>query len=662
MKKQVIIKNESIETSILKDYKKALCEYIWNGFEAEANNVKLFYDTNILEGIERIVIDDDGKGIIYENLNDTFGAFMASIKNTKKSKYRTLGNQGRGRFSIFKYAGSLVWNTKYRKNEKIYNYKIRINTSDKTKYEIISDKKEIYENSTGTEVSFYEVTGLTPSNLSYSELKEDFLKEFAWYLYIFQDKKIFINDVELDYNNYIDLNLSVNKDIEIDEYKFKICIIIWNKPIREKYLVYYIHGKDMYDNRTTTYNKNAVDFIHSVYVESNFFRDTKEEDLSENEQISINENEQNKKTKKELDKVINKELEDVYTNFLRTKSEIYVDKAKRRNNFPKFEKGCYGELKEKDFTNVIKAIYKTEPRLFTKLKPVQEKSLLAFINLLLSSDEREGVLKIIESIVNLTEDQRRDFVDILNKTKLENILDTVKFIENRYIIIKGLKKIIYECQDFANERNHIQKIIERNYWIFGERYNLVTADENMQKSLEKYLEILYKKEIEAKIDDYSKLKRMDIFLAGKQKGEDINGSELEENLVLELKAPKVKLTKVVLRQIEDYMDTISNEKEFNTQLRRWKFIAVCSELDNDVKSRIEAVKDKGKRFLVCSIGNYDVYVMTWADVFKDFELRHSFLLDKLKYDCNKIQEVISFENANASKSLADEITERITSL
>ena len=664
MKKPVSIKNESIETSVLKDYKKALCEYIWNGFEAEASNVNISYEVNPLEGIERIIVEDDGKGIIYENLNDTFGAFMASVKNVNKTGNRTKENQGRGRFSIFNFADTAVWSTNYENDGRIYNYELRINTKDKINYEIVSDKRELERNtaSTGTEVSFYGIKGIIPSDLNYIKLCGDLLKDFAWYLYIYQNKKILVGGTELDYSDYINLGLSINKTIYIDEYSFKICIIVWKKKINERYLVYYVYGNNIIDKRFTTYNNNAVDFIHSVYVESDFFQDTDVKELSEDSQISIYQNDDYKKVKRELDEQINRELEEVYSNFLKERSNEYINRVKERNSYPVFEKGYYGELREKDFKNVVQAIYETEPKLFTKLKPIQEKSLLGFINLLLTSDEREGVLKIIESIVNLTEEQRRTFVDILNKTKLENILDMVKFIENRYIIINGLKKIIYNCDDFANERDHIQRIIERNYWLFGERYNLVTADETMQKSLEKYTDNLYKGEIKAKVEDVNKLKRMDVFLTGKQKVEDLNGSELEENLILELKAPKVKLTVEVLRQIQDYMYIVANEKEFNTQLRVWKFIAICSELDDYVKYSLEEAKDKGKRFLVTSLLNYEIYVMTWADVFKDFELRHSFLLDKLKYDCNKIQGIIDFENSDPSRSLADEITERILNI
>lgn len=53
------VKNQSIETSgITKDYKEAICEYIWNGFEANAKNVELEWKHNQLDGGDIILIFD----------------------------------------------------------------------------------------------------------------------------------------------------------------------------------------------------------------------------------------------------------------------------------------------------------------------------------------------------------------------------------------------------------------------------------------------------------------------------------------------------------------------------------------------------------------------------------------------------------------------------
>ena len=99
------INSQSIETSgIVKDYKEALCEYIWNGFEAGANCVSVSHEINELGGVTSITITDDGDGINYDTLSDTFGTFLASQKAGLSLQLRSKANKGKGRFSAFSFA------------------------------------------------------------------------------------------------------------------------------------------------------------------------------------------------------------------------------------------------------------------------------------------------------------------------------------------------------------------------------------------------------------------------------------------------------------------------------------------------------------------------------------------------------------------------------
>ena len=206
------------------------------------------------------------------------------------------------------------------------------------------------------------------------------------------------------------------------------------------------------------------------------------------------------------------------------------------------------------------------------------------------------------------------------------------------------------------------KIIQQHYWIFGEQYHLVTADKRMQKALEEYLYILYGNEAPEAVlsKDEDEMRRMDIFACGARNTEDANEDEIYENLIIELKSPKIVLTKKVLRQIEDYMDFVLKQPQFNSQYCRWKFVAVCNKIDADVKSRYAAHSAMGKKGMVSSINNYEVYALTWDDVFKSFELRHGFLLDKLKIDQEAIAVEIAEEPSGAiSRDAADAVIKRV---
>ena len=88
------VKNQSIETSgLTKDYREALCEYIWNGFEAGATEVTISYSLNELEGVQDITISDNGSGINYYELSDTFGSFLVSQKNSLSLKEKAKANK-----------------------------------------------------------------------------------------------------------------------------------------------------------------------------------------------------------------------------------------------------------------------------------------------------------------------------------------------------------------------------------------------------------------------------------------------------------------------------------------------------------------------------------------------------------------------------------------
>lgn len=649
---QLSVKNQSIESSgITNDYKEAICEYVWNGFEAHATEVNIDYSLNVASGIGTLSISDNGEGIVYNSISDTFGAFLTSQKNLLSLKMKSKANKGKGRFSFSAFATGAKWITTY-KEPYFDDYKT---------YEIVleNDKKEVLNytepqmsaiKKTGTKVVFNNIFSLTSENMAFEVLEPALLKEFAWFLYLCKGRnlKININGKPIEYEKYINTEYSEKTLTTIDGNRFEVTLIVWEEAIKEKFCCYFFDSKDEVKNiETTSFNRNTVEFNHSVFVKSDFFDGQECLDTEmESNQISLFTDEDDKKVYKQLKKFIAGFIEKKIGNYMSQKADDAVRQMiEERKTFPEFSDDPYGKMQKQDLEKVTKEIYKLEPKIFYKLKPVQEKSLLGFLNLLLNSKERENVLTIVEQIVELTPEQRQDFSDMLRKTKLENVIDTIKFIQERYKVIELLKAIVFDMPQYANERNHIQKIVQQHFWLFGEQFNLVSADERMKNALEKYINILYGgKDTDSTLDeDAEQERRMDIFLCNNREVETSFGTTLEENIIVELKAPRVILSKKVLRQIEDYMDFVRKQPSFNSEYRRWKFIAVCKEVDEDVKGRYKTFEDRGKVGLVHEIDNYEVYALTWDDIFKSFELRHAPLLKRLNYDREKLAEELMNE-------------------
>ena len=649
---QLSVKNQSIESSgITNDYREAICEYVWNGFEAHATEVNIDYSLNVASGIGTLSISDDGEGIVYNGISDTFGAFLTSQKNFLSLKIKSKANKGKGRFSFSAFATGAKWITTYKEPDfDVY----------KT-YEIVlhNDKKEVLNytepqisgiEKTGTKVVFDNIFSLTSENMAFEALEPVLLKEFAWFLYLCKGRnlKININGKPIEYEKYIDTEYSEKTLTTIDGNRFEVTLIVWAEAIKEKFCCYFFDSKDEVKNiETTSFNRNTVEFNHSVFVKSVFFDGQECLDTEmESNQISLFTDEDDKKVYKELKKFIAGFIEKKIDNYMSHKADDAVRQMiEERKTFPEFSDDPYGKMQKQDLEKVTKEIYKLEPKIFYKLKPVQEKSLLGFLNLLLNSKERENVLTIVEQIVELTPEQRHDFSDMLRKTKLENVIDTIKFIQERYKVVEALKKIVFDMSQYANERDHIQKIVQQHFWLFGEQFNLASADERMKNALEKYIYILYGgKDIDTTLDeDAEQERRMDIFLCSNREVETSFGVASEENIIVELKAPRVILSKKVLRQIEDYMDFVRKQPGFNSEYRRWKFIAVCKEVDEDVKGKYKTFEDRGKVGLVNKVDNYEVYALTWDDIFKSFELRHASLFKRLNYDREKLAEELMNE-------------------
>lgn len=649
---QLSVKNQSIESSgITNDYKEAICEYVWNGFEAHATEVNIDYSLNVASGIGTLSISDNGEGIVYNSISDTFGAFLTSQKKLLSLKMKSKANKGKGRFSFSAFATGAKWITTYKEPD----------FDDYKTYEIVleNDKKEVLNytepqmsaiKKTGTKVVFNNIFSLTSENMAFEVLEPALLKEFAWFLYLCKGRnlKININGKPIEYEKYINTEYSEKTLTTIDGNRFEVTLIVWEEAIKEKFCCYFFDSKDEVKNiETTSFNRNTVEFNHSVFVKSDFFDGQECLDTEmESNQISLFTDEDDKKVYKQLKKFIAGFIEKKIGNYMSQKADDAVRQMiEERKTFPEFSDDPYGKMQKQDLEKVTKEIYKLEPKIFYKLKPVQEKSLLGFLNLLLNSKERENVLTIVEQIVELTPEQRQDFSDMLRKTKLENVIDTIKFIQERYKVIELLKAIVFDMPQYANERNHIQKIVQQHFWLFGEQFNLVSADERMKNALEKYINILYGgKDTDSTLDeDAEQERRMDIFLCNNREVETSFGTTLEENIIVELKAPRVILSKKVLRQIEDYMDFVRKQPSFNSEYRRWKFIAVCKEVDEDVKGRYKTFEDRGKVGLVHEIDNYEVYALTWDDIFKSFELRHAPLLKRLNYDREKLAEELMNE-------------------
>lgn len=272
----IAVDNNSFEgAGITKDCQNAVCVFIWNGYEAQAKEIFVSFEGVDMQEAPYLRIDDNGVGICHSTLHTTFGSFLSSQKKHKRIRIKSQTNKGKGRFSYTAFSHSATWNTVYCEGGKKYEYSIVLDSTNKAivqesdVVEIESSAKTI-----GTSVTIPLSDAKIHDLLSFAKMRNKLLEEFAWYLYLNKDAGIKLNYAgnDVDYNEYIDADLSRHETVQIQNHAFLIDVVVWKSRIENTSKIYYINNtNEITDAENTSFNKNAVNFFHGVFVKSDYF-------------------------------------------------------------------------------------------------------------------------------------------------------------------------------------------------------------------------------------------------------------------------------------------------------------------------------------------------------------------------------------------------------
>jgi hypothetical protein len=168
--------------------------------------------------------------------------------------------------------------------------------------------------------------------------------------------------------------------------------------------------------------------------------------------------------------------------------------------------------------------------------------------------------RILDEVLRLPKRKQKELAVLLDETDLSAIISAATMIADRLKFLQGLRIILFdhEAKQRLKERSQLHKILETNTWIFGEKFNLWASDKELTTVLKIHKEKL---DPELIIDEPVKLmtrKRgiVDLMLSRSQKR---HRADDYEHLVVELKAPKVKITSKELTQIKDYALSVARD-------------------------------------------------------------------------------------------------------
>lgn len=627
-KSKLVINEKSIKTE-LKSYENkpynCLFEYIWNAFDAGATEVKINFILP-LEGIGNVTnleIIDNGKGWNFDD-NDITNNFMSSTKTGIKNKTLPRGKYGRGRYTFIWIANKIDVFSNGKKLTLQHNTDIEKDNSS-------IDFK-------GTKIEFIGITeSLTKILLDVDNLHKEIISNFGWFLFQNKNYKILINEEEVDITQNIKNSITFNKNYFSEEVQkelndqFEVRIVLWEgKP--SEYSKYYFLNENNVEKfkQNTELNKKSDNFWHSVYIKSVLFQSFEDIDESNEKEKKLDfSDKRTERTRKHIIQRIKEELIKLRKPYLVEQSDDLLKDLKEDNLLPKLSD--FGIYDENSFEDLLKTVYTITPSLFVGKSQSEKKFICTTFAGLLSNQDDNLIKIILEQLSELTEEETKDLSDILHRTTFSNMIKTIKEVDYRLEVLDKLKILISEYKKETLEVKHIQKVLDQNFWIFGEQFRLFSSTEGALKNvLVKYAkEILQIEDPELETQPNGEV---DLFLTKTE----FSGETIQRNIVVEIKRASIKLKRdKEFRQIEQYKDSIINQSIANGGNQYWEFYLIGIDYDEGIigyinNSSNHGEKEKGLAFWDKD-GKVKIYVRKWSDILEvEWGTKMKFLKEKLQ--------------------------------
>jgi hypothetical protein len=219
--------------------KVGIAELIWNGLDADATEITVEYELNPLEGIDAVVVRDNGTGMTATDARFAFRNFGNSWKRTVATTPggRTIhGKLGRGRYTAYSIGMRPVW-TSVAKEEGVRRRLTVTGDASDLRNVRISAETQPTNDPTGTVVRIDHLTERAQRELLRESEWLELTTRFAPYLEQYPDVVISYRGKKLDAASLRDRTFISIIRLEDDDIDAVLNIIEWKVPVdRRLYL------------------------------------------------------------------------------------------------------------------------------------------------------------------------------------------------------------------------------------------------------------------------------------------------------------------------------------------------------------------------------------------------------------------------------------------
>lgn len=604
----------------------ALSELIWNSLDADASSVDVKFEYNDLDTLSAIIVSDDGHGIPHAEAPELFqnlGGSWKRSRRTSKGQGRFLhGQEGKGRFKALALGLAAEWDVTYEKDGVLWAYTIKVTVEDIRKVIISDEKRAPSRKLRGV------VLTITEPHRDYKVFTSDdgvqeLNETFAMYMADYPQVSILIGNERLDPANAIETQHAVNLgDIFLDgkAYPVRLSIIEW-KSMTNRCL--YICNDRRLPLLKVGKRFHTGHFQFSAYLVTEFMAKFQQENT-----VEFCESDPH------INKALNEAQQSIKEYFrgrAATEAKTLVEVWKEELVYPYAGEATSPiEVVERQVFDIVAVNIAHYMPDFDSTPP---KNKALHLRLLRQAMEQspEELQFILGEVLNLPKRKQVELAELLRNVSLSSIISAAKIVADRLKFLDGLEAILFneEYKNKLQERSQLHRIIAQNCWLFGEEYNISVNDQSLTEVLRKHQKLIGEDVV---IDEPVKHITQTRGIVDLMLSRTIRRHRANEvtHLVIELKAPKVKVDQKEISQVEGYAFSIMDDERFRNVNTSWVFWVISDDYGDFAAHKI--LDPTG---LIHNKSNSSIYVKTWAQVIEENRARLQFFHEKLEYQADK---------------------------
>ncbi len=602
----------------------ALAELIWNGLDADAADVEVLFRYNALETLSAVIVRDNGIGLPRDKAPECFRRLGGSWKRSGASTPagRLLhGQEGRGRFKAFAIGNHAQWAVVYERGGRRWSYQITMTAAD-MRHVCISEEVEAPGVPLGVTLTITEPHKEIKAFVIDAGL-QSLTEIFALYLADYPAVNVSIAGQKIDARAVIKSRKVIAlADIVAGSvsHPARLEIVEW-KGVSNRTLFLCNDKRFPLIQADRRFHVGDVQF--TAYLETSYLSAAQREGTLELLEMQA-----------PLVGAIEEAVKQIKT-YCRQLAAIaargYVEewKAERVYPFAEDPRNPVEQVERQVFDIVAVSVARHLPD-FEEAKSPNKAFQLRMLRQAIEKSPEELQL-ILSEVLRLPRRKQEELADLLRDVSLSALISSAKVVADRLRFLTGLEAILFdrEPRKRLKERSQLHRIVAQNTWLFGEQFSLSVDDQSLTEVLRKHRKLLGEGVvIDAPVRHVSQERGIvDLMLSKAIRRHKANSLC---HLVVELKAPSVKLDRDEIAQIEAYAASVMADERFRNVNVQWEFWAVSDELGSVGRFRVG--RGDGQ---IMSHDNVSIFLKTWAQIIDENRARLQFYQEKLEYQVDK---------------------------